>query len=360
MYRKKGSPYWWIAYRDAAGRKVERSTETTDRAQAALIESGARAAIWRERHQPAGAPVPDPLFDDLFADYLESAALRRDITRDVYAGRKLAAAFAGRSIRSIGAADMRRYADDRRRAGVGDSTLKRELNVLCAAINWARDECGLDLPNPAARRKPSEPPGRVRWLAREDAARLLAAARANPRAPWLGDFIQLALHTGMRKSEMLQLEWRRVDFHQGLVYLERQKNGRLGSVPLNAAAREALLGRARFRAAHCPAAPWVFVERTGARLASVKRSFAAACRSAGIADFHIHDLRHTCASWLVQAGVPLLEVAQVLRHASIATTQRYAHLAPQQARNAVARLEGAGDNLATIPDTGSSQKRISA
>lgn len=48
MFRKKGSPYWWIKYRDASGRTIEQSTQTADRAKAALVESEKRAAIWHE------------------------------------------------------------------------------------------------------------------------------------------------------------------------------------------------------------------------------------------------------------------------------------------------------------------------
>ena len=192
-----------------------------------------------------------------------------------------------------------------------------------------------------------EPAGRNRWLTHEETEQLLQAARANRLAPHLADFITLALHTGMRKGEMLHLEWSRVDFRQNLIYLDTQKNGRRGSVPLNPIARHALLNRARFRAEQCPASPWVFCDQRGQRLANVQRSFVSACKAAGLADFHIQDLRHTCAAWLVQAGVPLLDVSNLLRHASVVMTQRYAHLAPTSARNAVAKL-AAGDNLATL------------
>ena len=89
-------------------------------------------------------------------------------------------------------------------------------------------------------------------------------------------------------------------------------SGKVGSVPLNSEAREAILARARFRAEHCPASPWVFSNSEGERVASVKRSFATACRRAGIEDFSPHDLRHTCAAWLVQAGVSIREVAELL------------------------------------------------
>jgi len=70
----------------------------------------------------------------------------------------------------------------------------------------------------------------------------------------------------------------------------------------------------------------------------VRRSFTTACRRAGIEDFHIHDLRHTFASWLVMNGVPLFEVSKLLRHSSIQMTERYAHLGPDHLHNAVANL----------------------
>lgn len=304
--------------------------------------------MWHEK-QRGIVPQADPLFDEVMADYLEAAQRRRDISRDIYAVRNLAKAFAGRAIRAIRPADMDRYLSSRQQAGVGESTLKREIGVLKAAINWANKKQRLELPNPAERLELSEPQSRVRWLTQDQASSLLAAAAQNARAPHLADFIRLALHTGMRSGEMLGLEWSRVDLRQNLIYLETQKNGKRGSVPLNGTARQALLNRARFRAEHCPAAAHVFCDSRGQRIGKVQRSFVSACTAAGIVDFHIHDLRHTCAAWLVQAGVPLLDVSNLLRHASIVMTQRYAHLAPTSARNAVAKLDNpAGDNLATM------------
>jgi integrase len=73
----------------------------------------------------------------------------------------------------------------------------------------------------------------------------------------------------------------------------------------------------------------------------VKKGFATACREAGIEDFRIHDMRHTCAAWLVSAGAALAEVRDLLGHASITMTERYAHLAPENVRNAVSLLEDA-------------------
>jgi integrase len=72
----------------------------------------------------------------------------------------------------------------------------------------------------------------------------------------------------------------------------------------------------------------------------VKKAFTSACQGAGIRDFRIHDLRHTCAAWLVSAGVSLPEVRDLLGHTTVKMTERYAHLAPENVRVAVSVLEG--------------------
>ena len=93
---------------------------------------------------------------------------------------------------------------------------------------------------------------------------------------------------------------------------------------------------------------WVFSDLDGSRIGSVKRSFATACRNAGIADFRFHDLRHTCAAWLVQLGVPLMDVRDVLGHSTVKMTERYAHLSPAQTRAAVSVLETGESRLSHV------------
>ncbi len=79
--------------------------------------------------------------------------------------------------------------------------------------------------------------------------------------------------------------------------------------------------------------------------------FAAACKRAGIDDFTPHDMRHTCASWLVQLGVPLVHVMELMRHSDITTTMRYAHLAPENSREAVELLDGHESRLSHVGNT---------
>jgi integrase len=266
---------------------------------------------------------------------------KRSHKRDWFSLARLNEMFNGRELSSITGSDVRQYIAKRTGEGVGPSTINKEIALFRVALNWARKELEWNVQNPFSGRNLREPQGRIRWITWEESVRLIETAKTEPNAPHLADFIRLGLNTGMRSGEMLELEWSRVDLAVNLIYLghEHQKNGKVGSVPMNKEAREAILSRARFRAKHCPGSPWVFAHESGERLISIRKGFLGACNRIGLEDFHPHDLRHTCAAWMVQAGVSIREVAEVLRHSDIRVTMRYAHLSPDNVRAAVGALD---------------------
>ncbi len=339
LYKRKDSSYWWVSYINASGQRTRRSSGTTNRKEAEAL-----LAKWRlEAHQERQwGEQPSRSFDELMLKYLQGPSTeKRSSDRDLCSAKHLYPAFTGRDMRNLTPVDIRNYIDDRRAEGAAPATINRELGLLSSAINYACREWGWDMPNPAAGRKLREPEGRVRWITHEEADRLVQAAKGESRAPHLADFIVLALNTGCRKGELLGLEWRRVDMCSGLLYLdaEHTKSNKRRSVPLNSMARAAIRSRERYCKEHAPKSPWVFCHPDGSRIQNLKRSFATACKRAGIEDFRIHDLRHTCAAWLVTAGVPLTEVRDLLGHSSVTMTERYAHLAPENVRAAVEILE---------------------
>jgi integrase len=338
-YKRNDSPVWWASFTDAGGKRIRRSTGTTDRREAEALEAKWKVEAYRSRQWDE---TPVRTFDELMLDYLKATRDKRSHRRDCDAARHLSAFFRGRDLGALSGQDVRAYVARRKAEEVSNGTVNRELCLLSAAVNFANREWEWQLPNPVSGRKLKEPEGRVRWLTRAEAAALIRMAEQEANAPHLADFIRLALNTGCRKQELLGLEWRRVDLQAGLIRLEAEhtKSGKRRSVPLNAEARAVIIGRARFRAQHCPASPWVFAHPDGSRIQDVKRSFATACRRSGIEDFRIHDLRHTCAAWLVTAGVPLTEVRDLLGHSTVMMTERYAHLAPENVREAVRKLEG--------------------
>jgi integrase len=180
---------------------------------------------------------------------------------------------------------------------------------------------------------------RLRYLSMEESASLLNACDKH-----LKPIVVLALNTGCRRGEILGLTWDRVDLKHGFILLDDTKSGKRREIPINATVRVTLQGIVRRIDV-----PFVFVNPdTGGRYYDVKKSFATACRKAGIRDFHFHDLRHTFASQLVMNGVDITTVSKLLGHATLTMTLRYAHLAQDHLKSAVdvlSRISSPHDSL---------------
>lgn len=351
IYQRPRSPYWWAVYPNGRGGSARRSTRIAITEDPEGLKAAAQRAAWMAEKQ-VERTGEGSTFDDLLLLYLEQVTpTKRAPERDKSSAKVLFPVFTGRDLASIGAAEVRGYIASRRAGGIAPGTINKEVGLMSAAMNWARRELEWDLRNPWESRRLSEPAGRNRWLTGEEAGRLLMAAASPARLlrwPWLHDFIRLGLNSGLRPGEMLWLEWSRVDLPGACITFEAarqdsktgQKNGKPGRVPLNREAREAILARARFRATHCPASPWVFCRRDGARIANITNGFIGCARAAGLEDLHPHDLRRTFGSWLVQAGVGIERVSELLRHGDVAITARvYAHLRPGDLADAVAILD---------------------
>lgn len=342
-YKRKDSPNWWICYTAADGTYVQRSSGTKDKNAAKAMEQEERATAWREKQLGI---KPPRTFEDVIKRYLQRAErLQRSYTTTLYRVETLRSHFAGKIMGDLAGKDIRAFIDARIADGAKNATINRELGALAAAINYVNTEYEWDLPNPVKGRTMREPEGRVRWITRQEVAALCRAARDQRHGELLEAFIRLAVNTGCRREEMLGLEWRRVDLTNKLIHLEAEhtKGGRRRSVPINQGAWDALQDRLTYRATHCPASPWVFAREDGERVKTVRAGFESACKTAGIENFHIHDLRHTFAAHLVSGGVPLAEVRDLLGHKSVTVTERYAHLAPARVRKAVEWLDSSGD-----------------
>ncbi|MEP7153474.1 MAG: site-specific integrase [Nitrospira sp.] len=186
---------------------------------------------------------------------------------------------------------------------------------------------------------------RDRWLNEEEITQLLEAC-----APWLHDLVLFALNTGMRMGEILELTWRGVDLDltRRTVAVFRSKNGERRTIPVNQTVLAMLTTKAKVRSL---VTDRVFCSKayTPMETGHLRRSFRLALSKVKIEDFHFHDLRHTFATTLVQSGVDLYKVQQLLGHKSPIMTQRYAHHYPESLRNGVEildRVRGISTNLA--------------
>ena len=154
--------------------------------------------------------------------------------------------------------------------------------------------------------------------------------------------MEFSLFTGLRQAEALGLAWERVDRSRGVILLEVTKSGRRREVPLNDAADGVLVRRGP-RESGLVFGAWSFDH--------FRSAWERALTRAKLTDFRWRDLRHTYASWLVQKRVTLLEVKDLLGHASLAITKRYSHLAPEHLRQAAASL----DEVLGVPVADSAQ-----
>lgn len=182
---------------------------------------------------------------------------------------------------------------------------------------------------------------RERWLSFEEEEKLL---RASPK--WLQEMIIFSLETGLRQSELLNLQWPQVDLYRRTITLLEQKNRAIDTLPLNERAMEVLRARAKVRYLR---STHVFCNKKGNRIdpRNLLRAFYDAVDRAGIERLRWHDLRHTFATRLAQAGVDLYKIQKLGRWKEISMLSRYAHHYPESLRDGVEVLDQIRKKIST-------------
>lgn len=234
-----------------------------------------------------------------------------------------------------------------RRESVAPATVNRELACLkCMfnkAIQWGRYD-----DNPVRRvRLFRENNQRTRYLESDEIQKLLENCQEN-----IKPILIVALNTGMRKGEILNLKWENVDLERGIIYLLDTKNSEKREVIMNGPVKEALSKLTRHATS-----PYVFYKEDGAPYKDVRKYYETTLKKCGIIGVRFHDLRHTFASHLVMSGVDLKTVQELMGHKSIEMTLRYSHLSPDHKKKAVDLLgEKIGTKWAQKQDAGNEGK----
>ena len=327
---KRGNQ-WWMTYRDAIGTQRFESCKTANKkdAEQRLIDRRKEA---QEGLAPA-APIKPLALEELKERYLSFVGHQRGVATKHYHFAHFKRVWGNPPIHTLTVEVLDQYRALRLEEKVGPATINREMatlkHALSKAVEWkllrktSREEL-------TAIKKYQEPDGRLRYLSGDaEAERLLQACDASLRP-----IVLTALHTGMRKGELLGLTWDCVDMTHGFIRLKQTKNGKARALPFNETLWS-LFSRLRTR----QDVSWVFHDAAGNRWNDIRHPFDAACDSAGLTDFHFHDLRHTFASWLMMRGVPLATVSNLLGHTSPTMTLRYAHLSPKHLTSAVRVLD---------------------
>jgi integrase len=185
---------------------------------------------------------------------------------------------------------------------------------------------------------------RVRFMSRDEAKRLLDSLR--PKSTEVHNMTLLSIYCGLRAGEIFSLTWGDVDLVHGFVTMRDTKSGKTRTLHMSTSVKEMFAGMRPGRKSDL-----VFPGKNGKQRRQMSKTFDRTIKELGFNDgiadrrqkITFHTCRHTCASWLVQAGISLYTVKKIMGHSTITLTERYSHLAPSAFRQAAEAIErGAG------------------
>jgi integrase len=329
---KRGT-VWWIRYVGIDGRSIFESSRSQQFrvAEALLIK---RKQSIKEGKLPEVVKIKNHTFNELAQEYEKWAARQRSFHTKQGFINALKKRFGHYPLRRFNSMMLEQYQTEKMQRN-RPATVNRHLatikHMFTKAVEWNMVEEDV-LKRIRKVKLLQENNRRLRYLTQEECQALINGCDAHARP-----IVIMALNTGMRKGEILNLKWENIDLKNGFILLnqEQTKNGERKEIPINSTLREALLKITRRLDI-----PYVFFNpKTDKPYDNIVKSFYTAMKRAGIRDFRVHDLRHTFASHLVMAGVDLTTVRELLGHKTLTMTLRYSHLAPSHKVRAVDILD---------------------
>lgn len=266
-------------------------------------------------------------FEDFAKEYLDYAKInKRSWGRDESSLKRLLPFFGNCLLSKITVRHIEEY-KRMRLDKVKTGTINRELASLKHMFTIAEKLGKFDDKNPVKQVKFFQERQYVmKILDREEINRLIDAA-----ADHLKPILIIAVSTGMRKGEIFNLRWSDIDFIDHYIHIKETKSNVMRKIPMNSVVATTLKNIERKSEFIFPSS-W---SKKHKHIMGVFRLFKVACKKAGIEDLRFHDLRHTAATLMVTGGVPLVTVSQILGHATIHMTMKYAHPTPEDKRKAV-------------------------
>ncbi len=341
MFKRSG--IWWTCIRHN-GKKIQKSLETTDRKLAQAIEAKIRTEIVEGSffEKSIGS---NKTFRDMMIKFIKEHSPKVSISMQksyITSLNHLDLFFGSSNLLAISPKMISRYKILRRDEGSASGSINKELAMLSKAFSLAVMEWEWLKDNPVSRvPRENENNERDRWLSKEEETILLDNC-----PEWLRDILVFDLNTGLRQQELLSLEWNRVNLFRKTILIQNTKNGKPKTLPLNKFALDVLNRRSKMKSIKNDL---VFFNKNGRKIhvSNLRKSFYRVMGKVGIKDFRFHDLRHTFASRLAQAGVDLYKISKLLGHKDIKMTQRYSHHCSDSLRDGVEILES-DYNLTTM------------
>ena len=285
-------------------------------------------------------PTVASFFTDQYLPYIKSYKRSWD-TDDSMMRNHLVPKLGHKHMGTLTPPDVAIFVEQMKSEGYAPGTCNRALVLLrygfTLAVRWKVPGV---VGNPVKEVKNLRDDNKIeRFLTNDQMTRLMAEVRSS-ESGMLQHIVLFLLYTGARKREVLDATWADVDWERKSWRIPKTKSGKIRHIPLSVGALQ-LLGQLRDESAplgevgHAIMTEWlqrpIFANpKTGLPYVSFFYSWDAARKRAGLPDLRVHDLRHSFASFLVNAGRSLYEVQELLGHADIRTTSRYAHLSRER------------------------------
>lgn len=299
-------------------------------ARASLVLADRRAGRLKSNKEIKAEEAARWTVDRLWAEYLKLNDHKKSIQDDGYRYNKYLAPTFGPMIPSeIDSLSVERFKKKLSKEGKSPQTIRNILELLRRLTNWGSKHATTEplkfkISMPVANNLKTE------FLTDEQIQRLLKACDESSNQ-LVASIVRLVLHTGMRRGEVLALQWNDVDFKAGTIHIREPKGGKDEAIPMSKGAREVL------EAMPMTTSPYVFPGREGGQRKSVNNQLAQIKKAAGLPeDFRIlHGLRHTYASLLASSGkVDMYMISRLLTHKDISLVKRYAHHREEALRQA--------------------------
>ncbi len=340
----KETESWYVEVSLPGGRKIKRSvgkvgqvTKTIARQYEAELKKKIR--LGQLNMIQADIPTLNDIKDE-YLSYVRDVKKKRSWKRDEELLRPLSKLFGNKKLSDISTKDLEDFKLMRLNE-VSPATVNRSLSVLRHLFNLAKRWKKFYGDNPVSIVGMLEEHNQVeRILTVDEENRLL-----NECVSYLRPIIFTALNTGMRRGEILGLEWSDVDLDISMITVNQtnSKSKRQRKIPINSFLRS-LLVELKLKSGNNE---YVFTDNDGKPLKSIRTAFGTACKRAGLKGFRFHDLRHTAATRMVESGANIVAISKILGHSDIKTTMRYAH--PEDSlKEALESLGNFGKNTTNI------------
>jgi integrase len=332
---------WWIEFSLRGNYVHESIPGARTQAQAERAESKRREEIYEGKYDP-GKKLFSEFVDEIFLPW--STANKRSYREDDQRSVTLKDFFGENQLRDIKPMMIERFKrerlatptkhdkEDRPRPRT-PASVNRNLACLSKILSMAFDNELIDS-NPMRRvRLLKENSSRERFITAVEEVKLFA--KLTGRRDHIRSVVTVALNTGMRRGEILDLQWEHVNFIARTIFIARSKTGKTRTIPMNDTVFEELKALKQDAGTR----DFVFsVSKTGVNIDSIKTGWRNACAAAGLVDLRFHDTRHTFATRLRANGVHEWDIRDLLGHTTTRMTSVYTHQTPANLRQAVTTL----------------------